>query len=171
MNVGEHILSGRPGKTRYEIDEKKRATRKTERIVTKNEVVYLFPHTPAIDAAVRKFGNNPAAIATELGVAARYKARTFTDDDGFFRFRGLKPGRYLLMTAVPYEAATITADDTGKVRTTTFFDYNGWFISGATSVSEPIYRYRNTVSKFDHPIVKVVDVRPDKPQTALGEIE
>jgi hypothetical protein len=185
MDIGNHILTGRPGKTRRVLDGKKRAKpvislvigkkgrgkEATERVITKNEVVFLYPYTSTVDAAIRKFGNNPVVIAGHLGDVAPYKARTFTNDEGYFTFRGLKPGRYLLMTAVPYEVATTQREDTGKTRTKTSFGYNGWFLDSANSVSEPIYRYTNSRSEFEHPIVKIVDVRADQKITAMGEVE
>lgn len=172
IEAGEHSLTGRPGKTRRVQDEKGRVKRRqTERVLTKNEVVYLYPYTASIEAAFRKFGNNPVLIAGSLGDAAKYKARTFTDDNGFFTFRALKPGRYLLMTAVPYTVATTTREDTGRTRTRTTFGYNGWFLDSANSVTEPIYRYTAGRSEFEHPILKVVDVRTGSAITNLGEVE
>ena len=185
MEIGEHILTGRPGKTRRALSQPKskvpvislvigkkgRGKEATERVITKDEVVYLYPYTATVDAAIRKFGNNPVVIAGHLGDVSPFKARTFTNDEGYFTFRGLKPGRYLLMTAVPYEVATTTREDTGKTRTRTSFGYNGWFLDNANSVSEPIYRYTNGRSEFEHRIVKIVDVRADRQITAMGEVE
>lgn len=171
MDAGTHILSGRPGKTRRMINQKGQARRATERVTTKNEVVYLYPYTAAAEAAIRKFGNNPVVIAGHLGDVAPFKARTFTDANGYFRFRALKPGRYLLITAVPYQVATTTREDTGKTRTRTSFGYNGWDLVSANSVTEPIYRYTPGLSEFEHRIVKIVDVRADRQLTDLGEVE
>lgn len=171
MDVGNHMLTGRPGKSRRIITKKGKVKRASERVTTQNEVVYLYPYTAAADAAIRKFGNNPVMIAGHLGDVAPYKARTFTNTNGYFKFRALKPGRYLLITAVPYEVATTTKEDTGKTRTRTSFGYNGWDLVSANSVTEPIYRYTAGISEFEHRIVKLVEVRADRPVTDLGEVE
>ncbi len=171
MDVGSHMLKGRPGKTRRAIGKNGKVGRGTERVTTQKEVVYLYPYTAAAEAAIRKFGNNPVMIAGHLGDVAPYKARAFTDANGYFTFRALKPGRYLLITAVPYEVATTTREDTGKTRTTTTFGYNGWDLASANSVTEPIYRYTPGISEFEHRIVKLVDVRADRPVTDMGEVE
>ncbi len=171
MEIGQHILTGRPGVTRKAMDQRGRVKGGRERVYTHDEVVFLFPLTPKVEVAVSRFGGNSTAIATELGSAARFRARTFTDDRGYFRFRGLKPGRYLLMVAVPYIAATRTKEETGEVRTSMQYTYDRWFITSATAVSEPVYRYRNSTTALEHRIVRIVEIRPDRTETALGEIE
>jgi hypothetical protein len=174
MEVGEHTLTARPGKTRRPIPEagkKKPKRNATERVYTKDEVVYLFPYTRALEKVVLESRGNPVLIAASLGAAGEVAGRVFTDKNGYFTFRGLKPGRYMVMTAVPYKVATVTAEDTGKTRTTTTFGYNGWFINSANSVTEPVYRYRDTISDFEHRIVKVVEVKAGQTVTNLGEME
>jgi hypothetical protein len=174
MEVGDHVLTGRPGKTRYALPaagQKKARRNATERVYTKNEVVYLFPYTRALERVALESRGNAVLIANALGAAGDVAGRVFTDDNGYFTFRGLKPGRYMIMTAVPYAVATVTREDTGKTQTTTTFGYNGWFIGTANSVTEPIYRYRDTISNLEHRIVKVIDVRSNQKVTNLGEVE
>ncbi|QIG54483.1 hypothetical protein G6N82_10270 [Altererythrobacter sp. BO-6] len=187
---GPHTLTGRPGATRYSLPQtdakgkKKKPKSKTERVYAGNEVVYLLPWSDKVAAAIAK-GNGSipltrAYLMTEGGAAQRYNARTLTREDGSFRIRGLKPGRYVLITEVPYQAAVTIRQDTGKTRTETTTQGYGTFLNGvqigfvptsSTSVTSPIYRYDNAISDLKHYIVKVVEVRSDAPVTNLGEIE
>lgn len=187
---GPHALTGRPGATRYSLPQtdakgkKKKPKSKTERVYAANEVVYLLPWSDKVAAAIAK-GNGSipltrAYLMTEGGAATRYNARTLTREDGSFRIRGLKPGRYVLLTEVPYQAAVTIKEDTGKTRTETTTSGFGIFQGGqqigfvptsSTSVTSPIYRYDNAISDLKHYIVKVVEVRSDAPVTNLGEIE
>lgn len=187
---GPHTLTGRAGATRYSLPKtdakgkKVKPKAKTERVHAENEAVYLLPWTDKVAAAVAK-GNGSipltrAFLLTEAGAAGTYNARTFTRADGTFRLRGLKPGRYVLVTEVPYQAAVTIRQDTGKTRTETTTSGFGVFQGGqqigfvptsSTSITSPIYRYDNAISDLKHYIIKVVEVRGDVPVTNLGEVE
>jgi hypothetical protein len=172
LDVGEATLTGRPGASRIPLASagKPRLGRpKRERVYTKNEVVYLFPYTAYVQRIVERHRSNPALLMLNLNVVGEYTARTLTDADGRFAFRGLKPGRYVLMTAVPYEAAVTIREDTGRTRTETTFGYGFGYVSGASSVTSPIYRYRNATSELEHRILQLVEVGAGA--TDLGEIE
>lgn len=187
---GPHTLTGRAGATRYTLPvtdakgRKKKPKSRTERVYAPNEVVYLIPWTDKVAAAVAK-GNGSTLLTrtylmTEGGEAARLNARTFTRENGTFRIRGLKPGKYVLVTEVPYKAAVTIKNDTGKTRTETSTQgfpvfqggqQIGFVPTSSTSVTSPIYRYDEAVSDLKHYIVKVVEVRGDVPVTDLGEVE
>ncbi|NJS13856.1 MAG: hypothetical protein HC788_03575 [Sphingopyxis sp.] len=190
MEFGPHSLTGRPGATRYSLPQtdvkgkKKKPKSRTERVYAGNELVYLLPWSDKVAAAFAK-GNGSIALTrqfllTESGAAQRYNARTFTRNDGSFLFRGLKPGRYMLLTEVPYQAAVTIKEDTGRTRTETTTQgfpvfqggqQIGFVPTSSTSVTSPIYRYDKAISDLKHYIVKVVEVRSDTPVTNLGEIE
>jgi hypothetical protein len=187
---GPHTLTGRAGATRYTLPEadtkgrKRRPKMRTERVYAPNEVIYLLPWTDLVAAAVAK-GNGSVPLTrsylmAEGGEATRLNARTLTREDGTFRIRGLKPGRYVILTEVSYKAAVIVRSDTGRTRTETSTQgfpvfqggqQIGFVPTSSTSVTSPIYRYDRAVSDLKHYILKVVDVRADVPVTELGEIE
>lgn len=190
MAFGPHTLTGRAGATRYTLPttdakgRKKKPKTRTERVYAPNEVVYLIPWTEKVSAAIAK-GNGSVPLTrtylmTEGGEATRLNARTFTRENGAFRFRGLKAGRYVLLTEVPYSAAVTIKNDTGRTRTETSTQgfpvfqggqQIGFVPTSSTSVTSPIYRYDKAVSDLKHYIVKVVEVRSDAPVTDLGEVE
>lgn len=190
IEYGPHSLTGRPGATRYTLPgadkaaKQRRSKSRTERAYSSNEVVYLLPWTDQLAQAVARGNGSSVLVRMEVltsgGAALQYNARTVTAKDGSFRFRGLKAGRYLLMTEVPYKAAVTVRTDTGRTRTETSVQGFPVFQGGAqigfvpqssTSVTSPIYRYDKAISDLRHYIVKLVDVRGDAPVTALGEIE
>lgn len=186
---GPHTLKGRPGATRYSLPQtdakgkKIKPKSKTERVYSENEAVYLFPWSEKVAAAMSSGGGVPllrANLLTQGGAALQYSARTFTRADGSFRLRGLKPGRYVLMTEVPYKAAVTIRQDTGRTRTETSTQGFPVFQGGAqigfvptssTSITSPIYRYDKAISDLKHYILKIVEVRGDAPVTDLGEVE
>lgn len=190
IEYGPHILTGRPGVSRKPLpgDGQAATNRKskspTERVYSIDEVVYLLPYTDEVAKAVARGKSSlpltRAEVLTGGGAALRYNARTVTAKDGSFRFRGLKAGRYLLITEIPYKAAVIVRNDTGRTVTETSVQGFPVFQGGAqigfvpqssTSVTSPVYRYDKAISDLRHYIVKVVEVRGDVPVTALGEIE
>jgi hypothetical protein len=190
MAFGPHMLTGRAGATRNSLPindakgRKKKRRSRTERVHAADEVVYLIPWTEKVAAAIAKGNGNIALtrvyLITEGGEATRLNARTFTRENGIFRFRGLKPGRYVLLTEVPYKAAVTIRSDTGRTRTETSTQgfpvfqggqQIGFVPTSSTSVTSPIYRYDKAVSDLRHYILKVVDVRSDVSVTDLGDVE
>lgn len=187
---GPHMLTGRAGATRYSLPvtdakgRKKKPGSRTERVYAPNEAVYLIPWTEKVAAAIAKGNGNLALtrvyLITEGGEAARLNARTFTRENGMFRFRGLMPGRYVLLTEVPYKAAVTIRSETGRTRTETSTQgfpvfqggqQIGFVPTSSTSVTSPIYRYDKAVSDLKHYILKVVDVSSDVAVTDLGDVE
>lgn len=176
LEAGEAILIGRPSASRTAGSGKS----KIERVYSKNEVVYLLPFSPFIQSLVTANANNKGVLIALLAPAQEYSARVLTDENGYFVFRGLKPGRYLLLTAVPYKAAVTIREDTGKTRTETQYNstpifgaegFEGYQLESSTSITSPIYRYRDAVTDLEHRILKIVDVRADQTVTNLGEIQ
>lgn len=190
LAFGPHSLSGRAGATRVSLPQtnakggRKKPKSRTERVYALNEVVYLLPWSDKVAAAVAK-GNGDIVLTrlylmTEGGAAMRNNGRALTRADGSFRFRGLRPGRYVLLTEVPYQAAVTVRSDTGKTRTDTSTagfpvfqggQQIGFVPTSSTSVTSPIYRFDQAISDLKHYIVKIVEVRGDMPDTDLGEIE
>jgi hypothetical protein len=178
LEMGDHTLTGRPGATRTALaDAGKRKGLfsrgpKTERVYTHNQTVVLWPYTRLVEAIVVKNNGSPFLVTSSLGELGQYSARTLTDADGVFHFRGLKPGRYLLSVKVPYEAAITVREDTGRTRTeTTFQTSDGYNITSADSVTSKVYDYRNATSEFEHHVFKIVEVKADSAVTAIGEMQ
>lgn len=177
LEMGDHTLTGRPGATRTVLaDAGKRKGLfsrgpKTERVYTHNQTVVLWPYTRLVEAIVVKYNGDPFLVTSSLGELGKVSARSLTDADGVFHFRGLKPGRYLLHTRVPYEAAVTVREDTGRTRTETTFQTDGYFITGADSVTSKVYDYRQATSELEHTVFKIVEVKADSAVTAIGEMQ
>lgn len=177
LEMGTHALTGRPGATRYAMGEAGKRKGmfskggKTERVYTHGQPVVLIPYTRLVEAITLKYKGDPFLITSSLGELGNYTARALTDANGVFQFRGLKPGRYLLSTTVPYEAAVTVREDTGKTRTDTTIQTDGYNITGASSVTSKVYDYRNATSELEHRVFKLVEVKADKTVTALGELQ
>ena len=114
----EATLIGRPSASRRSLPNAKKQG-ETERVYSQNEIVYLLPFSPFIQATVAENANNIGVLIAPIAPAQEYSARVLIDENGYFTFRGLKPGRYLLLTAVSYQAAVSIREDTGKTRTDT----------------------------------------------------
>lgn len=177
LEMGTHTLTGRPGATRVALGEagKRKGLfsrgSKKERVYTNGQPVVLIPYTRLVEAITLKYKGDPFLITSSLGGLGNYTARAVTDADGVFHFRGLKPGRYLLSTTVPYEAAVTVREDTGKTRTDTTIQTEGYNITGASSVTSKVYDYRNATSELEHRVFKLVEVKADSGVTALGELQ
>ncbi|KFN41264.1 hypothetical protein N789_05080 [Arenimonas oryziterrae DSM 21050 = YC6267] len=177
LEMGPHTLTGRPGATRAALADagKRRGLfsrgAKSERVYTQNQPVILIPYTRRVEAIVLKYNGDPFPVLSSLGELGNYTARALTDANGEFHFRGLKPGRYLLSTTVPYEAAVTIREDTGRTRTDTTITTDGYNIIGASSVTSKVYDYRNATSDLEHRVFKLVEVKADRTVTALGEMQ
>lgn len=174
LEPGESTLIGRTSASR------RAKTGEVELVYSQNEIVYLMPFSPFIQAMINENANNKALLIMSIAPAQEYSARVLTDNNGYFTFRGLKPGRYLLLTAVPYKAAGTIREDTGQTRTDTQYSGVQWFgpygssgfqLQSSTSITSPIYRYRDAVLDLEHRIIKVVEVKAGQPVTNLGDIQ
>ncbi len=177
LGMGKHTLTGRPGSTRNVIAEagKRRGLfsrgPKTERVYTRNQPVMLIPYTRLVEAITLKHKGDPYLISISLGKLENYTGRALTDANGVFHFRGLKPGRYLVSTTVRYEAAVTVREDTGRTRTDTTIQTDGYNVTGASSVTSQIYDYHDTTTELEHRMLKLVEVKADSPITDLGEMQ
>ena len=174
LDVGTATLTGRPRASRTKLSEagRRRWGRPgVEHVYSSGQAVYLIPYTPGVEAQVMRHAGNLMALLPALGEAANVCATVVTDANGVFRFRALQPGRYLLVTKVPYQAAVVRREDTGLTRTDTTLEFSGNRLSGATSITSPVYNYQDGVADFDHQVVKVVEVRGDRAVTELGDLE
>ncbi len=166
---GEASVTGRI----YAITSAKKAIIKAfqQREYGKNTMVHLFPMTKHVQSLADE---NPGrqlffALLSKLDPSSEvWTARAITDEGGNFKFRALKPGRYMLVATIPYKASVVTRTDTGMVNTTATF-MNGWPVSFN---SERIYSYGPSHKiDLDHNVVRIVTVRGDTPLTNLGDLD
>jgi len=129
----------------------------------KNELVYLYPMTKYMNnwnqEHKRDYVIGMFFISPEMHDLT---ARVITDDDGYFKFRGLKAGKYFLITKVNYKATLSEKNDTGRSN----LSLN--YFSGVIS-STPIYSYKTVSQQLDHHIYKIVEIGENHHQE-LGEI-
>jgi hypothetical protein len=163
MEVGETALTGQA----YML-EKGGLLRADTKLHAKNEVVYLFPMNNFLKAWVERYRSTGLANGRyELHPeVAHYAARVITDDEGRFRFRGLKPGEYLLWTVVRFEKDVEFLQSTGRSQTVTWSSYG--IVTAA--VREPIFRTAKATHRFGHNIIRLVSIAPDQAVVDLGGI-
>lgn len=126
--------------------------RKKEAFVARNQLVVLLPMTSYMRAWEKKYGSNPVVGAMFINPrVVDYSARVLTDTQGNFEFRGLKPGRYLLVSEIPYKQDVTVRTDTGQTR----HDID-WFNS--TITSSPIYRENRVRVDQSHDVYTIVEI-------------
>jgi hypothetical protein len=172
LDIGELTLRGRPRVPEKNIPNlEKKENHTNDYLYSSEEPVYLFPYTAKLKVLIEKFSHSPTYIDSLLGssnnFASQYNAVTFTDNEGYFTFRGLKPGFYVLLTAIPYEVSASFREKTGNTQTTISGGWGGAF----SAVTEPIYRYTNERRQKEQRIFKIVEVLSKQKVTDLGEIE
>ncbi|WP_440977160.1 hypothetical protein [Pseudoxanthomonas winnipegensis] len=126
--------------------------KKKETFVARDQLVVLLPMTSYMRAWEAKYGKNPVIGAMFINPrVVAYSARVLTDTQGNFEFRGLKPGRYLLVSEIPYKQDVTVRTDTGQTR----HDID-WFNS--TITSSPIYRENRVRVDQSHDIYAIVEI-------------
>jgi hypothetical protein len=163
MEVGEANLTGQA----Y-LYERTSLLSAGTKLYAKNQVVHLYPMTAFMKAWVEKFRGKGLIygrfdLHKELDF---YSARVITDEDGRFRFRGLKPGDYLLWTVLPYEKDVQVLQDTGRSQTVTWSSFG--IVTAA--VREPVFRAANATISLEHNIIRLVNIPAGTPVVDLGGI-
>lgn len=123
-------------------------------VVADREWVELFPMTPYMQQLIEGFGldkleNGRPQIHVE---AAKFSGRVLTDRQGNFQFHGLKPGKYFLVSQVPYKYRTVTEVDTGSRS----FSYSAMTGSGTIS---PIYDEIYGIASDTRWVAQIVEVK------------
>lgn len=166
MAIGEATLKGQASMT----------SKKTllqivpgTKLYAREQQAFLFPMTSFLRAWVEKYASRGLFYGTfnlqpELDYVA---ARTLTDQEGRFQFRGLKPGKYLLWIVIPYEVEGTVAQETGAWQTTTFSTFG--VVTAA--VREPVTRAATAVFELENHVIHVVDIPPGEKLVDLGEIQ
>jgi hypothetical protein len=163
MEVGETALTGQAFML-----EKGSLLRADTKLYAKNEVVYLLPMNNFLKAWVEKYRGNGLAngrfeLHPEVG---NYAARVITDDEGRFRFRGLKSGEYLLWTVLRYEKDHEYLVNTGSSQTVTWSSYG--IVTAA--VREPVFRTAKATHTYGHNIIRLVTIAAGQAVVDLGGI-
>ncbi|MBS2035194.1 hypothetical protein JST97_09395 [bacterium] len=135
-----------------------------------NLVVYLLPMTGHVKAVTEGVADDQLfyVVLSKLDPQAEgWSARVMTDEEGNFRFRALKPGKYLLMATIPYKTEVYNHEYQGEMTTTTYLNNVPIGFS-----SESIYKDGPSREiDLDHYIVRMVTVEADQPVTDLGTFD
>lgn len=146
----------------------KRGLLNQEKTYAKSRIISLFPMTPYLQAWYDRYKNDIFAGRFELNPAtSTYSARVLADDEGRFQFRGLKPGRYLLFTEIPFTTTVRIRQDTGRTRSTVQV-FSDW---SAEVTTEPIYRSRKVKRDFTGMVHRIVEIKQDGTTVDLGEFD
>jgi hypothetical protein len=135
-----------------------------------NLMVYLVPLTRHVQSVTEGVSAKQLfyVVMSKLDPTAEvWSARVMTDEEGNFRFRALKPGKYLLLVTIPYRTEAYNHEYQGEMTTTTYV--NNIPIGFST---ESIYK-DGPVHEIDleHYIVRVVTVEAGEPVTDLGTFD
>ncbi|WP_374438683.1 carboxypeptidase-like regulatory domain-containing protein [Inhella sp.] len=165
MAIGESTLQGQASMT---LRKTLLQLRPGTKIYAREQPVYLFPMTKFLRAWVQRHAPNGLRMGMfdlqpELDHVA---ARTLSDREGRFRFRGLQPGQYLLWAVIPYEVEGWIAQETGEHQITTFSHFG--IVTAA--VREPVTRSVKQVRELENHVIHVVDIPPGRGVVDLGEI-
>lgn len=166
MAIGEATLRGQASMT---VKRSRFQILPGTTLYAREQQAFLFPMTAFLQAWVERHAAQGLfygkfKLQPELDLVA---ARTLTDREGRFTFRGLKPGRYLLWVVIPYEQERTIAQETGQWQTTTFSSFG--VVTAA--VREPVYRAAQQVIELEDHVIHVVDIPPDRSVVDLGEIQ
>lgn len=135
-----------------------------------NLMVYLIPLSGHVRSVIEGVSEDRLfyAVMSKMDPQAEvWSARVMTDEEGNFRFRALKPGKYLLLATIPYQTEMYNREYQGEVTTTTYM--NNVPIGFNT---ESIYKDgpSQTVD-LDHYIVRTVTVEAKERETDLGTFD
>lgn len=166
MAIGETTLTGQASMT---IKRSRFQIVPGTTLYARDQQVLLFPMTKFLKAWVQRHAAQGLRygafnLQPELDTVA---ARSITDKEGRFGFRGLKPGQYLLWVKIPYEVEGLIEQQTGEWQTTTFSAFN--IVTAA--VSEPVTRRVTQVRELENDVIHVVDIPPERRLVELGEIQ
>ena len=133
-------------------------------------MVYLLPMTRHVKSVTEGVSDTKLfyEVLTRLeGQAEGWSARVLTDSEGRFRFRALKPGKYLLMASIPYKKEVFNREYQGEMTTTTFVNNIPiGFSSESIYLDGPTHKI-----DLDHTILRVVTVEADEKVTDLGDVD
>lgn len=137
----------------------------------RNQVAFLLPMTRFLKAWVAQYAEQEGGLRfaqyflqPELDDVA---ARTLTDAEGRFAFRGLRPGQYLLWVAIPYEVDTERQVPTGESLTRTWSSFG--IVTAA--VREPVTRTERSVTKLENHVIHVITVPEGQTELDLGVVQ
>lgn len=170
MGIGEATLKGQAlFKHRKTLLQLKAPTK----LYAREQVAYLFPMTKFLKAWVERHAPQGLfyggfSLQKELDWVA---ARTITDQEGRFTFRGLKPGQYLLWVVIPYEMERQIEQETGQWATTTYTANVGNFSFVSAAVREPVTRAATQVVQLENHIIHVVDIPEGQKLVDLQEVQ
>lgn len=144
-----------------------------KKLYARDQVAYLFPMTKFLKSWVERYAPQGLRFGTfnlqpELDWVA---ARTITDQEGRFTFRGLKPGQYLLWVVIPYEMEGVIQQETGQWATRTYTANVGNFSFVSAAVREPVTRAATVVRELENHVIHVVDIPEGQKVVDLGEIQ
>lgn len=133
-------------------------------------MVYLLPMTAHVKSVTDGVPSKQLFYAVLSGLDGQsegWSARVLTDSEGRFRFRALKPGKYLLLASIPYKADAFTREYQGEMTTTTFVNNIPiGFSSESIYLDGPTHKI-----DLDHTIVRIVTIEADEKETDVGDVD
>ncbi|NCT70757.1 MAG: hypothetical protein GXC75_07415 [Xanthomonadaceae bacterium] len=144
------------GSLRGVIGFRQRSGLRKQNVTADREWVQLFPMTPYMQEMVKTFRMEGDESPRVHQRAARYSARVITDTKGNFEFHGLKPGRYFLISKVPYGRRISYQVDSGERQ----ISYSPMFGTGSIT---PIYSEVRTEIPDTAWITRIVEVKAGSP--------
>ncbi|UXA54404.1 carboxypeptidase-like regulatory domain-containing protein [Xanthomonas prunicola] len=151
----ERLLEPGSGSLRgkLEISIKKGMLKKNEKFVAQYQLVTLLPMSSYMRAWEKKYSKDPSLGMIFIdGRVLPFSARAITSADGSYEFRGLKPGRYLMIAKIPYKLDVVIRNETGQTR----HDID-WFNN--TITSSPIYKSSKARVEQEHNIFTIIEIK------------
>ncbi|NIJ92633.1 hypothetical protein FHT12_001291 [Xanthomonas campestris] len=151
----ERLLEPGSGSLRgkLEMSINKGMLRKKEKFVARYQLVTLLPMSSYMRAWEKKYSKDPwLGMMLIDGRVLPFSARAITSADGSYEFRGLKPGRYLMIAQIPYKMDVIIRNETGQTR----HDID-WFNN--TITSSPIYKSSKARVEEVHDIFTIIEIK------------
>ncbi|MEA9886612.1 hypothetical protein VDG05_20205 [Xanthomonas campestris pv. raphani] len=151
----ERLLEPGSGSLRgkLEMTINKGMLRKKEKFVAQYQLVTLLPMSSYMRAWEKKYSKSPwLGMMLIDDRVLPFSARTLTSVDGNYEFRGLKPGRYLMISKIPYKMDVIIRNETGQTR----HDID-WFNN--TITSSPIYKSSKARVEEVHDVFTIIEIK------------